>query len=71
MRKTRPSDIRGRWRRAAAKVPQEQRQRVLDRLREGLSVGEVAEAESLELMTVSEIIVQNIETVGFLRVEAK
>lgn len=71
MRKHRPSDVKRRWRRAAAKLPKEQRQRILDSIREGLSVGEVAEAESLELMTVCEIMVQNIETVGFLRIEAK
>lgn len=72
MRKVYPSDVRKRWKRAAAKVSQKRRQEVLDSFKkEGLSIGEVAEKFSLESRTIGQIIIENLETMIFLREQAR
>ena len=53
-----------------AKLPKEIRQKVLDLMNEGKTIGEVCETLNLETMTVSGIITQNIREIHVLRTEA-
>jgi hypothetical protein len=55
----------------ADKVPLETKQKILDLLREGNTIGEIREIVDLELMVVCEIISQNIRHVPLLREKAR
>lgn len=55
---------------AVAEVPQETKQKILDLLHEGKSIGYVKEAVNLSTLIVGEIVVNNITAVNFLRKEA-
>lgn len=54
-----------------AKVPIETKQKLLDLLREGKTVGEARDAVGLDLQIVGEIIMQNIESCHWLSNTAK
>lgn len=56
--------------REVAKIPREQKQKVLDLLREGKTIGVICEELNLELDIVCEIITQNIQDIHVLRREA-
>ena len=53
------------------KLPKETKQKVLDLMHEGKSVGDVGKILNLDTMIVAEIIIQNIGTVSYLKTEAK
>ena len=52
-------------------VPKETKQKILDLLHKGLTVGEVRKKVNLDLMVVSTILCDNIHAVHFLNKEAK
>jgi hypothetical protein len=53
------------------KIPIETKQKVLDLFHTGKCIGEIKEIVHLETMDVGEIISENIDSVKFLRTEAK
>lgn len=54
-----------------ADVPIETKQKILDMLRKGSSIGEIKDAVNLETLVVCGVINENIETASYLRTEAK
>lgn len=54
-----------------AAVPLETKQKILDLLHEGKNVGQVCEAVKLELLIVGQIILTNIEHLGYDRLREK
>lgn len=57
--------------RALAKMPKETKQKVLDLMHEGKTVGDVGKILNLETMMVGEIILENTKTYSFLRTEVE
>ena len=53
--------------RDVANIPKETKQKVLDLLREGKTVGEIREELNLDLMDTAEIITQNISCYHYLK----
>lgn len=53
------------------KIPKETRQRILDMLREGKTIGEICKELDLPLMDVCEVINQNIYCIHMLNKEAE
>ena len=49
------------------KIPKETKQKVIDLLREGKTVGEIRKELNLDLMDTAEIICQNVDTYSFLK----
>jgi len=62
---------RSRLRNAIRDVPWETKQRILDLLWDGKTVGEIIKIVDIELLVVSGIIVDNIGTVKYLRRKPK
>lgn len=57
--------------REIANIPKETKQKVLDLIHEGKTVGDVCKILNLETMIVAEIIIQNIGTVSYLKTEVE
>jgi len=57
--------------REMAKISKETKQKILDLMHHGKSVGDVGKILKLDIMIVAEIIIENIENISFLRREAK
>lgn len=57
-------------RREVSKVPLETKQKIIDELRKGRTIGAIGEELNLSLDVVCEIIMQNIEDIPVLRKEA-